>query len=309
MPECKGGERLGNISDGLPLSREDWPQEVLHSAAQFGCGDVVQDPPYFYFADPAYAVLDRTKRYKEGSHGPELIDASGLAAPFGIVTSQTCDVGEIDFQVPSKPFVQISPVFDGAVLDGSLRKLLKKGTAVQAFLYLPALENEREGFWVADFRLEMPVEKSWLVGRIPLKGFTTEAEARMVPKVVGQLRNRPAWAESVNKSVGSTLMEALKDLKSANRGLYEAVTLSIDEIGVKADSMLNPRWIEVMAFSHEVLEDGVRDWWETTTDRIREAADGERLKVQATGTASLDTIPVSHYRQYVTANLSRHSPQ
>jgi hypothetical protein len=300
---------LGNISDGLPLSREEWPQEVLQAAAQFGCGDVVQNPPYFYFADPAYAVLDRTKRYKDGSQGPELIDASGLAAPFGIVTSQTCDVGEIAFPFPSKPFIQVSPVFDGSGLDGSLRKLLRKGTAVQAFLHLPALSEQHEGFWVADFRLEMPIEKSWLVGRVPIRGFATEEEARMVPKVIGQLRSRPAWADSVNDSVGSTLLKALGELKSGNRGLFDSVTSGIDEIGVKADSMLNPRWIEVMAFSHEVLEDGVHEWWESTTDRIREAANGQGLKVQATGTASLDTIPVSHYRLYVTANLSRHSPQ
>lgn len=299
---------MGNISDGLPVSREAWPQEVLQAAASFVCGDVVRNPPYFYFANPAYAVLERTKRYTEGSDRPELIDASRLAAPFGVITTQTCDVGEIDFPIPSKPFIQVSPVFDGSSLDGSLRSLLRKGKPVQAFLHLPGLAEVQEGFWVADFRLEMPIEKSWLVGRNPIRGFASEEEARIVPKVIGQLRNRPAWADSVNESVGSTLTNALTELKSGNRELYTSVCSAIDEIGVKSDSMLNPQWIEVMAFSHESLSAEVQEWWENTGDRIRESAAGQGLHVQSVETSNLDSLPVSRYRKYITANLSRHSP-
>lgn len=48
--------------------------------------------------------------------------------------------------------------------------------AVTAYLvYLPALEP---GFWVADLRIELPVEKGWLAGQTPTKGFDNEDSQR-----------------------------------------------------------------------------------------------------------------------------------
>src|SRR5690348_16544725 len=150
------------ISDGLPPSRVDWPPEVLEAAAKFACGDVVANPPYFYFADAKHAVLARTQEYFDAAYrGPEIIDAEDWAAPFGVITTQTCDLGEIDFDPPSQPFVAVAPVFDGAGMDGETRSLLRQGKRIGPMLHLPALAEHQDGFWVADFRIELPLEKSW----------------------------------------------------------------------------------------------------------------------------------------------------
>jgi len=57
-------------------------------------------------------------------------------------------------------------------------------------MHVPALSR---GFWVVDFRIEVPVEKGWLATRTRLDGFADEAARRRVGEVIAMLRSRPAF--------------------------------------------------------------------------------------------------------------------
>lgn len=299
------------ISSGMPKSRADWPAGVLEAAAQFSCGDVVENPPIFYYADPSYGVHVRTREYADSGYvGPEIIDAEGaIPAPFGVITSQTCDLGEIDFDPPSYPFISIAPVFEGSVLDGSDRSLLKKGRRIGPFFQVPELTKHREGFWVLDLRLEVPVEKSWLVGRTPIKGFTEEG-ARLVPKIIYDLRGRAAWAASVSNELqpGTLLLAELKTLKADNRALYDVLVTEVDEIGARSDSMLSPTWIQLAAFTNGPASEAVVDWLQNVNDSLRMRAHEYDLVVHEPQVFDLDTCPVTTYRQFATFPLGRFSP-
>ncbi|WP_164519788.1 hypothetical protein, partial [Nocardioides ferulae] len=283
------------ISDELPVDRGGWPPEVLAAAATFASGDVVENPPYFYFADPQYAVLTQTKVYFDADYeGPEIVDANDLAPPFGVITSQTCDVGEVDFEVPRQPFVAIAPVFDGSDLDGSMRSLLKKGKLLQGMLHLPALSERAPGFWVVDLRLEVPVEKSWLVGRTPIQGFPTEADARRIAEAVCEVRKRPAWAKVVNECLDDTLAAELKALKATNKPLFVQVATEIEEIGARADSMFAPRVVQLAAFAASGHPSPpVLAWWRETSERIAQAMTGRGITVLPAEALALDQCPVT----------------
>lgn len=300
-----------SLSIGLPLSRADWPPEVLDSSARFSCGDVVENPPYFYFANPEFAVMDLTRRYDDGqSNGPEIIDAGEIATPFGIITSQTCDVREVDFDPPSKPFISVAPVFDATDrLPKETLSLLKKGKQIQAWLHLPALSEVRTGLWVADFRIELPVEKSWLVGREPIKGFHDEADARRVPAAVADIRTRPAWATVVIENVQAVLDAELRTLKRENPPLYNSAVSEIDEVGARSDSMLQPSFVQMAAFYETAISDAVASWWTDVTDRV--AARLAALGVSAHEPLLLDLLecPVAKYRAFAPVLLGRHSPR
>lgn len=284
---------------------------MLEATAQFSCGDVVEAPPIFYYADPAYGVHARTREYaNDGYAGPEIIDAEGaIPVPFGVITSQTCDLGEIDFDPPSYPFISIAPVFEGSVLDGSDRSLLKKGKRLGPFYQVPELTKHREGFWVLDLRLEVPVEKSWLVGRTPIRGFT-EAAARLLPKMIYDLRGRAAWAASVSNDLqpGPLLLAELKALKAGNRELFELLVSEVDEIGARSDSMLNPTWIQLAAFTNGPASEGVANWLQKVNDSLRARAGEHDLAVHEPQLLDLNTCPVTTYRQFATFPLGRFSP-
>lgn len=298
------------ISSGMPKSRDDWPPEVLEAAAAFVCGDIVESPPIFYYADPAYGVLARTREYADADYGgPEIIDASTvISAPYGVITTQTCDISEIDFDPPAHPFISVVPVFDAGSLSGPDRSLLRKGKRIGAYYHVPELASHEQGFWVADFRLEVPVEKSWLVGKDPIKGFSEEA-ARTIPKVLADIRDRPAWAESVSNHLQPALLQELKRLKGEQRALYDAIVSEIDEIGARADSMLSPTWVQLAGFTNEAASLEVVEWWRRVTDVLRERAGEQSLAFHEPLLLNLRECPVATYREFATFPLTRFSPQ
>ena len=301
------------ISNGLPKSRAEWPPEVLEACRSFACGDVVETPPYFYYADAKYAVMQRTGDYFDAAYsGAEIIDAADWAAPFGVITTQTCDLGEIDFDPPVFPFISVSPVFDAAEsLDGSSRKLLREGKRIGPFLHLPLVTERRSGFWVADFRLEVPIEKSWLVGKEPIKGFATETDARLVPDALHDLRSRPAWAAVINECVESAMRLQLDQLKKGDRELYEMVVREIDKIGARADSMLLPKLVTLAAFTRgEALSVDVMGWWNQVTIVIADGLSARGVHTGPSEVHSLLTCPVTIYELYSPVTLGgKYSPR
>lgn len=293
---------------GMPSSREGWPPEVLTATALFKCGDVVESPPNFYFANPSYAVLEHTKRYAaEGILEPEVIDAQNTASPFGLITSQTCDIGEVGFDQPSHPFVSVSPVFEGSKLPGDKRSLLKKGKRIGAFYHVPLLKDYADGFWVADFRLEMPVEKSWLVGRTPIQGFTEE-HARLVPRVIAEIKERPAWSPLISDNLQPLLLNLLRGLKATSSAVYQSVVSEISEIGARSDSMLNPNWIQIAAFTSGEVSEVTQRWWTEVNDSLRAEGGRVGVAVHTSEMLKLEECPVATYRAYVTFPLTRFSP-
>jgi hypothetical protein len=144
------------IDAGLP---SEWPPGTWEALQAFRQGDLIKEPPLLYFADPARPTWEMTKRYAPTSRGPEPIEAQGAIRPkYGLITSQTCDIAEDESpQRPKKPWVQIAPVFDASEhITGNRQREWVMGGRFVYLIHLPALPN---GLWVADLRIEVPVEK------------------------------------------------------------------------------------------------------------------------------------------------------
>ena len=293
----------------MPASREAWPADVLAAAAKFKCGDVVEDPPYFYVANPAFAVMEWTFPYNDDqASASEIIDASDMAAPFGLITSQTCDVGEIGFPKPSKPFIAVSPIFDGQdLLDGGIRKLLRAGRQIQGWVHLPALSDRAPGFWVADLRLEMPIEKSWLVGRVPIQGFATEEDARQLPARIDAIRSRPAWSQVIVDEVQGPLAASLRELKTQDRLLFDQVSLELAEIGAAADSLIAPATVQLAVFHELPVSAQVREWWIEMSGLLADRLEARGVSVQPSELLNLSQCSVARYRMFATLGLGNFS--
>jgi len=197
------------IEEGLA---ERWPDAVREAAEPFLQGQLIERPPLFYAADLRHPVWETTrlvaKSVPEAEHGEDFIDvAEDHRPPYGIITTQSCDLTEEGRPVLRQPWLAVAPVIEVAA-DSSLRD--------RDYIYPLAPPSLEGGEWAADLRIEIPLEKSILVGRTPIDAFPDEAGAVAFANYLARRRGRPALA-SVFHEVLSGTTRRLKDARNSQR--------------------------------------------------------------------------------------------
>ncbi|MEU9147751.1 hypothetical protein [Streptomyces sp. NPDC048349] len=308
MNESAGVDAVrATIDQGLPVNKEEWPTGTLENLREFTQGCLIQDPPFFYFADPENPVWMRTRAYSGRGYGPEVIEGSGATLPmYGIVTTQTCDIAEEDAPRPKRPWVQISPVYDmSGCLDNGQKKQLQRFDGNAYFLHLPSIPN---GFWVADFRIEVPVEKGWLAARTPVDGFLDESLQRKVGQRLAALRSRPAFAGSFVSAVQAPLVDSLRALKKSNKALHTEIMASVREIRVGLDSHLAPKQARVILLTEDKLTDAVWEWWLDWWDSAAEEATRLDFTLLPMEQKTTSEMSVKEYKEMTELPTDRVSP-
>jgi hypothetical protein len=285
-----------SISKGLPSGLDDWPPEVLQACADIRSGDVVPDPPFFYYANPRYAVWRATHDYTADSDGPEIVDAYEYRPPYGVITSQTCDIGEVGFRPPVRPWVMLAPVFDMSDLSSPIKKAIVSDRHSKFLIHLPAIPAPQGEFWVADLRIEMPVEKSALVGVDTFRSFDDDRQQNSIGQRVADLRSRPAWAESMGE-ITRRLTQYLTETRSVDRDLWEAVRREFRELGARVDSLDSPTTVQLCAFTSAPVGGPAREWWMGFYDQLcQDPPSG--LVIQQSVVENLGICSVLLYREF-----------
>jgi len=274
---------------------EEWPEEVVAATRLFKQGDVIEMAPLFDSADTTHPIWVLTRRLaEEGDIGVQLIDidpAHGLFAHV-IITTQTCDIGE-QSQTPEMPWIQVAPVYGIQTGD----QLLTRGYVIRLTgpTFIP-------GLFVADLRLEMPLEKSLLVGLRPTDGFTSENDYVAFAELLGRRRQRAAIASSVYDLVRGGLRRKANGNQSrwARVGpqVYK-LKLSIQE-GTRAD----PRAVQLHVVSVEPLNEDARGWFEQWWDRERLEAERRGFALLANGYIDKTNIDVRIYDQLIELDIT-----
>lgn len=192
------------IEDALPAA---WPPEVIAAARKFKQGDLVERPPFFYHRVDALRVWKARVEDEDGEGLVELEDDQ--RPPLGLITTQTCDLFE-DTDNPRQPWFSVAPAYDYTpYLKQGQEKQIKRGK----FRHLVHLSSPRlpAGLWVADLRLEVPIEKGWLVGREPLDGFDSVEDRLALAERLAFRRRRHALSGPLIKQLTTPLKKWLKD--------------------------------------------------------------------------------------------------
>lgn len=174
-----------------------WPQAVQDAAAQFEQGAIVEQPPFFYVGSAEYGIWRLTRETGDPSLSSELFELDPLdSPPFGMITTETCDLVEEDGR-PRQPWISVAPVYELANLDTNTLSLLANNRVA----YMRRLTAERfsESTWVADVRIEFPVEKSWLVGKQPIPAFNTLGIKRISQSFCPAVGIGRFWLDSYTK--------------------------------------------------------------------------------------------------------------
>ena len=200
------------IDAGLPASRQDWPTASL-LLSDWEQGDVLERPPFFYFADPSAAIWELTRVCSGQPEG--VLELYEDERPrFGMITTQTCDICEEDSDPPKRPWVSVAPVFE--VTESGYKKLVTKCTGPRYWFWIPGIEEA--GVWAADLRVEVPVEKGWLASQTRIVGFPDQESRQKLRERLAWIKGRPAFSSGFNSAVAIPLHVALRELIRSEGG-------------------------------------------------------------------------------------------
>ena len=178
-----------------------WPTEVRDALARFEQGDAVAEIPFAYHGVGKYALWALSE---SDSDAQELfpLDRSQWP-PYGIIATQTCDLLEEDNAAPCKPWFQAVPAYVWPDLGpGDIEQI-----SLHQIPHLVRLTGGgfADSLWVADLRIELPVEKSWLVGKAPMSAFASRLDREAFADRLAAYRNRPALSALVHTCIVKTV--------------------------------------------------------------------------------------------------------
>jgi hypothetical protein len=252
------------IEDGVLKS---WPDEVCKAIREFRQGHLLKRPPVLYTADLRYPIWDLTCSVAEDAppneHGEIAVElAEDQRPPLGIVTTQDCDI-----ESTAQPWVAVAPVYE----NGPGSKLLDREYIHQ--LRPPA----KAGDWVADLRLEVPLEKGTLVGREPIEAFPDEDGYAEFAALLARRRGRPALAIVFNRVLDQTMRSLKQEDRKRCRRVREHVyklLLAIPE-GKPSAPVEARLYVVTKAEPDEETREWFGEWW----DRARVVAEADGLKL------------------------------
>ena len=278
------------IDSGLP---DPWPTVIRDAAAAFEQGDVVKQPPFFYWASLEHPVWDVSIEVAALGDGDPLISLDlGDGPPLGIVTTQSCDLDEAD---PKKPWFHVAPVFEaGDFGDSNLANIRAQ---MYGYLYaLPSVPGEH-GDWVADLRVEFPIEKGWLVGKSPIRCLSFD-QGREFARKLGRAKARPAL-DGPPDIIVQHLRKAIGNMKEGKRtrilGCLPADGLRVKLIG--AGREVTGLQLYVLSKTGAPDEE-TQAWFEAWRSRVQ-AKVPDDFDFLGTIYESLDSLSALAYRDLV----------
>ncbi|HEY1714605.1 MAG TPA: hypothetical protein VGG07_17020 [Solirubrobacteraceae bacterium] len=264
------------IDEGL---EHPWPAPVPPAVEPFLQGHLIVQPPLFYVADLKHPIWGTTRliadAMPEADQGEDFVDlALEDRPPYGIITTQSCDLSE-ERPKPRQPWLAVAPVYrvsdDSPVRDRDYVFELAP----------PELDGE---IWVADLRIEMPLEKGLLVGRAPIDAFPDEDGYIAFGNFLARRRGRPALA-SVFHEVVSVTTRRLKEERNAQRTLARRARQNVYKLmcAIEDGTRLEP-----VAAKLYVLTDGpptkdARAWFDLWWTQARVVAERHGLQLLPTG--------------------------
>jgi hypothetical protein len=279
------------INAGIPT---EWPPEVVAAVSSFQQGDLVERPPFFYVGAARFGVWQLTKDAGDPSMPDEIFELDPeLGAPYGMLTTETCDLVEEDGE-PRQPWVSIAPVYDAtSLLDEKMLDALDRGIVG----YLRRVQNDSlpPGIWVVDARIEMPFEKSWLVGREPIRTCKGEAESQELATFLAGRRDRPVLSRSIHRGLVKPLRRWVERMSARRRSLaldgFGEVRLTI------SGGQLAPDGVGLIVMSKVApVSTNLTTAWDERWEDWRQRLESENVVLIANCYATYDSLSAREYR-------------
>ncbi|WAL72679.1 hypothetical protein OU787_14895 [Kitasatospora sp. YST-16] len=175
-----------------------------------------------------------------------------------MITTQGCDICK-----EKHPWIGVVPVYDASVhFDSSRIGNVANGKVEYLLPLTPPWRSEGEK-WVADLRVEIPVEKSILLHREPLPSYQDEKDYGNVARRLAFLRQRPDVAEACLDHVAKPLFAFLREKVQEDPEFAEV----LDHVRIFQDSPMQPTQAQVILVLRHAKD---RDEWAGVWDEANE---------------------------------------
>jgi hypothetical protein len=280
------------IEEGLG---QPWPDEVRAAVRPFLQGHLIEKPPLFFAADLRHPVWQTTRLAADltpaEDRGEDFVEVLAEQRPaYGIITTQSCDLAE-ERPDPRQPWLAVAPVDQvdphSALLD---RDYIYRLTPL-------TLGGE---VWVADLRIELPLEKSLLVGRMPIDAFPDERGYIQFARFLARRRGRPALASVVHE-VLSGVTRRLKDEDNGQRRLARAARRNIYKLklAIEDGSFLDPVAAKLYVVTAGDPTDETRAWFDLWWNAARRVAEERGLQLLPTGWMNAAAVDARLYDELI----------
>ncbi|MHB8620224.1 MAG: hypothetical protein ACYDAG_11765 [Chloroflexota bacterium] len=219
---------------------------------------------------------------------------------WGVITTQSCDIDEEGRN--RKPWVQVAPVYELASDDPRLGKM--RHWDVSYFAPVPQLGPN----WVADLRIEIPVEKGWLAEQDPRPAFGDDDGYRAFAEFCGRQRYRVAFATVIHDRVLAGLKSLLEQFHKDAPDAYAdfRATLLHLFLDLAGGDTLAPSALQLVFVYEAELPSGAKDrlddWWQAQL-----AADGLPVAVLAPRYLQLGDVRFAESRKWYELTMDEFS--
>jgi hypothetical protein len=275
--------------DGFVPAR--WPAEAKIDLARWKQSDLVRQPVLTWSGpladDPITGVA-------AGGFAWEAVVDDSLVVPYGVICSQTCDIGAAG---PGSvhPFVDIAPV----VRRDDLNKGERQDILQHKRMYLTALTAPpEEGFWVADLRLIVPASKALLLHTEPLNGFATENDRLNFAEALGRKRRRPAvhgsLSEGLPQSLDAYIAEVQKPKVAPPGDWYQKV----EQVRlIISGDRLGPDRVTMLVIAEDPLSPDEKGLWRAWRTRAARVLKKDGITLAAIVFTDLDKLSARRYAE------------
>ncbi len=289
------------IDEGLP---EEWPVSVTDAVMAFQQGDLIRDPPFIYIASPSHAVWELS-RPSEGDDEIEYdtieldVESGSL---YGMIATETCDLTEEDRRFRKHPWFSLAPVYAAteAVEDHTL-DLIKDGR----YSYLRSITNSAlgEGTWIVDARILIPVEKSWLVGKVPIRIYSDSESLTEIADFFANRFRRVDLDKRLHEALIKPLRRWLEQLSAVR---FSDVMACVKEVrlAVSGDP-LNPDGASLILIVDDKANiEMVKVEWDRKWEGWRQRADNVGIALIPNSYETYDSLSARLYRESLPIDTS-----
>jgi hypothetical protein len=238
--------------------------------------------------------------FKSASHAPlwagereEISFARGTVAAINdmsmdkaIIVTQSCDLMK-----SNNPWVSLAPVYDASSrLDQQQQRFIGNGET-ELLMKLNA-DWCTPGFWIVDLRLEVPVEKSLLLGCESLPGFCDEAGYSLFAERLGDIRRRPALPNLVEDKFIKPFLSEIERMELVGEMPREGVR----EFRVSTDEVHGLFSVTLFVVSEKTpISDRVRDQVARAFNETRLMAESVNIEILGPEFMTLDEMTATEY--------------
>ncbi|MFC7259702.1 hypothetical protein [Streptomyces lutosisoli] len=207
----------------------------------------------------------------------------GSPLRYGMITTQGCDILR-----PDMPWVGVVPVYNAALhFDRGKLGLIGANRMTHILPIMPPW-READEKWVADLRLEVPVEKTTLLTCEPIEAYEAEEHYANVAERLGALRRRAAVPELCLKHVVQPLYDYVR---AQDEGVQGRMLASVHETRIWQDQHDIPTRAQLfIILKDESVDDHDHDAWDEAFNHVYVSAAEAGITLMPTRTVTYDTL-------------------